>query len=272
MRISRRLLMGRCGQAMALGALGSALPLGLHAADEAGTESDVLLTMVYPNSPRAWFEARRYEATHIPLLRKLYGDSIERVELRTARRPPASRPSGVRKLAAPAGPGPSAAVLAAATIWIRDLKAFSESTARVQTELMDDLQGTTDIPPIVQYDRVAALLGDDARDIGVDGPVFSTYFPGREGSRFDARYYGEKVIPLMVKLYGSKAIRRIQYNLGIRAGANVPVLTASAHFYIRDRAAWDAAGMQAFPQLAAEGPNYTDISPFIGDMEVAAVG
>jgi hypothetical protein len=274
--ISRRALLGGAGQAAALGALAAALPRQLLAADEADTESDILLTIVYPNAPKAKFDARRYREKHIPLLKSLYGASIERVELRTPRKLPASTfgasPSGTSHVPSqPVDFTPPPAVLAAATVWIRDLKLFGEKTATAQGQLAEDLKETTDASAIVQYDRVAALLGEGHTDIGLDGQVFSVYFPSVEGGKFDAKYYGEKIIPLVVKLYGSRAIRRIQYNLGMKAGGNAPALTASAHFYIRDRAAWDAASMQAFPQLAAEGPNYTTISPFVADMEVTGL-
>lgn len=274
--ISRRALFGGAGQVAALGALAAAMPRRLFAADEAGTESDILLSIVYPNAPKAKFDARRYREKHIPLLKSLYGPSIERVELRTPRKQPAnsfgaSRSSGSHVPSQPVDFTPPAAVLAAATIWIRDLKGFGEKSATGQQQLAEDLHEITDATPLVQYDRAIAVLGDGHNDIGVDGQVFSTYYPTVEGGKFDARYYGEKIIPLMVKLYGSKAIRRIQYNIGMKQGNAAPVLTAAAHFYIRDRAAWDAAGMQAFPQLAAEGPNYTTISPFVADMEVAGL-
>lgn len=275
MEISRRAMLGGAGHVAALGALLAAVPRQLPAADEAGTESDVLLSIVYPNAAQGKFDARHYREKHIPLLKSVYGQSIERVELRVPRRMAAvgaSRPSGSHMPSQPAGfTPPPAAVLAAATVWIRDLKAFGRHTAAAQAQLIEDLKQVTEVAPIVQYDRVAALLGDGHTDIGLEGQVFSTYFPTTDGGKFDARYYGETMIPLMVKLYGSRTIRRIQYNLGMKSGSAAPALTASAHFYIRDRAAWDAAGMQAFPQLAAEGRNYTTIAPFIADMEVAAV-
>jgi hypothetical protein len=274
--ISRRMLLGGAGQAAAMAAATAVLPRQLLAAADDASESDILLTIVYLNAPKLNFDAKRYREKHIPLLKSLYGPSLERIELRTPRKLPATtfganRSGGSHVPSQPVNFTPPAAVLAAATLWIRDLKVFGEKTAALQSQLVEDLKETTDATPIVQYDRVAALLGDGHNDIGVDGQVFSTYFPTTDGGKFDAKYYGEKIIPLMVKLYGSKAIRRIQYNLGIKAGGSPPALTASAHFYIRDRAAWDAAGMQAFPQLAAEGPNYTTIAPFVADMEVAGL-
>jgi hypothetical protein len=116
------------------------------------------------------------------------------------------------------------------------------------------------------------LLGDARASVPAQGNVVSTYFPATEGATFDARYYGDEVIPLMIKLYGAKAIRRVEFSLGAVQGGQAPVVTASAHFYIRDRAVWDAAAMRAFPQLMAEGPKYTTIMPLTADMQVVAAG
>jgi hypothetical protein len=102
--------------------------------------------------------------------------------------------------------------------------------------------------------------------------VVSTYFPATAGAQFDAKYYGEKVIPLMIKLYGAKSIRRVEFNVGVAQGGQAPQVVASSHFYVRDRAAWDAAGMNAFPKLMAEGPRYTTIRPLVADMQVVAAG
>ncbi|MET0282288.1 MAG: hypothetical protein ABW278_14355 [Steroidobacteraceae bacterium] len=271
--ISRRAVLHGVGGASAFSAVAAALPGALFAADEAASESDILLSIVYPNAPKAEFDAKRYEGKHIPLLKSLYGDSIERVELRVPRKISApGRRAGISNVPSqPAPMGPPPAVLASASIWIRNLKDFAARSLTVNAQILEDLKQVTSSEPIVQYDRVVSLLGDDSSAIQVDGQVFSTYFPTREGATFDAKYYGEKVIPLMIKLYGAKSIRRVQYTLGVKQGEAAPALTAAAHFYIRDRAAWDAAGMQAYPQLAAEGPHYTTIRPWVADQEVVAV-
>ena len=99
------------------------------------------------------------------------------------------------------------------------------------------------------------------------------YFPATEGGQFNAKYYGEKVIPLMVSLYGKEAIRRVEYTMASAGqGGAKPELLAASHFYIRNRQAWDAGGMKAFPQLMAEGPKYTNLAPITADTEVTAVG
>jgi hypothetical protein len=250
-----------------------------RAAEEQG-DSAICLSMIYANAPKATFDSRRYAEKHIPLLKATYGDSIERIELRTPRKMPGMGGSNSLSTAgkshvpstskAPMGPPPPR-VMAAISLWVRDVKVFGEKTIAAGTTIATDLAQVTEAQPIVQYDKVLVLLGDARAAILSDEQVYSTYFPAREGGNFDAKYYGEKVIPLMVSLYGSKAIHRIEFSVGSLAqGGGKPAVVASSHYYIRDRAAWDAAGMKAFPQLMAEAPKYTTLTPLVADMEVAA--
>lgn len=269
---SRRAVLKGVGHAAAFGSLAAALPLSCIAQET--EESAILLSLVYPNAPRAKFDVKRYRETHIPMLRSVYGDSVERVEARVPRKLPATeggrRGSNVPQ-AAPQVAMPISAVLASTSVWIRDAQAFAEKSTAAQQPLADDLQKLTDIVPAMQYDRVVTLLGESRSAIEVGGQVFSTYFPTQQGTTFDARYFGEKVIPLMVKLYGSRAIRRIEYTLGQAQGGAEPALRAALHVYIRDRAVWDAASTQAFAALQAEAPNYTTVAPLIADTEVVAI-
>ncbi len=255
-------------------ALASSISAAVRAAEEQG-ESAICLSMVYSNAPRAKFDARKYGSQHVPLLKSIYGDSIERIELRTPPRAAARSNSGVSNAPAAAAPmGPPSAVLAATTLWIRDLTAFGEKTAAAGDRISKDLEEVVqNSKPIVQYDKTIVLLGDARSAIEEDCHVHTNYFPAANGGTFDAKYYGEKVVPLMVSLYGKKAIRRIEVGFGQAGqGGAKASLVASAHYYIRDREAWDAAGRQAFPQLMAEGPKYTTLMPLVANLEVTAIG
>jgi hypothetical protein len=276
--ISRRSLLARFGYAAACGSGVWSLRSVAHAQEQA--ESAVCLSMLYRNGPEATFDASRYATQYLPMLKSVCGDSAERIELHTPRplampgtsgsgrmRPSGSHtPQPAAQSAAPPTP-----LLAAVSIWIRDVRAFGERTAAAG-QLGPELQQVTGIEPLMQFNSVLSLLGDARASIPAQASVFSTYFPTTEGAQFDPRYYGEKVIPLMIKLYGAKSIRRVEFTAGVTQGGNSPLVTASSHFYIRDRAAWDAAGMQAYPQLMAEGPKYTTIRPLAVDMQVVATG
>jgi hypothetical protein len=268
------MLAGMGGTAV-FGGFASSISATLRAAEDAD-ESAICLTMVFPNGPRAKFDTRHYQTTHLPLLKSIYGDSIERVELRTPKHPKSMNNSGMSNVpSAPAAAmGPPPRLIAATSIWIRNLKAFGEKTAAGNEQITKDLANVvTESQPVTQYDKVIVLLGDARSEMAEDTQVFSTYYPASPEARFDVKYYGEKVVPLMVSLYGAKSIRRIEVTMGSNGqGGAKPAVVAASHFYIRDRAAWDAAGMKAYPQLMAEGPKYSTIVPIIGDHEVAAAG
>lgn len=286
--ISRRSVLRGAGHAAAFGTLAAVLPRQLLA-QEAG-ESAICLSMVYPNPGNEKFDEAAFTSGYLPLLKRTGGDSIERVELRlpkpraasaaaggssrTGVDVPAPTPGNARYNGppqTPAGPPPSR-VLATVAVWIRDLQAFQARTATAGTQLGAELVKATTLQPALQYDQVLALLGEERSTIAVDGEVRSIYFPSKADGRFDAQYYGDKIIPMMVSLYGANSIQRIEFALGAKTNGAAPVLVGSAHYYIRDRAAFDAAGLKVSQQLAAEAPRYTNITPMSVDMKVVAIG
>jgi len=264
------------GYATAFGSVAAQLLSVARAAEDAG-ESAICASMAFANSPTAKFDVKYFRDKHLPMLRGIYGDSVERIELRTPRKLPTMGGNRADQSHVPSEPpkpmGPPSRVLAAVNVWIRDVKAFGEKTAAASQAVVRDLAEVTDVEPATQYDKVLLLLGDSRSAIEPSGQVFSTYFPATEGGHFDAKYYGEKVIPLMVSLYGKEAIRRIEYTMGSSGqGGAKPTMVAASHFYIRNRQAWDAGGMKAYPQLMAEGSKYTNLMPITADTEVTAVG
>lgn len=276
--MSRRSLLARAGYAVAAGSLAGHLATVTRAADEQG-ESAICLSMLFMNNPKAKFDAGAYGQKYLPYLKSAYGSTVERIELRVPGKPRAM-PGGPprsnagsnvpRATAGPGGPPPSM-VAGAVSLWIADLKGFGEKTAAAGEGIAKGLAEVTDITPMVQYDKVLVLMGEARTAMAAESPVMSTYFPAQEGGKFDAKYYGEKVIPLMVQIYGKDAIRRIEFSIGSAGqGGNKPAVLGAAHYYIRDRAAWDAAGMKAFPQLMQEGPKYTTVRPVSADMQVVA--
>jgi hypothetical protein len=269
-------MLANAGYAAAFGSMAGQLLSVARAAEDAG-ESAVCASMAFANSPKAKFDVKYYRDKHLPMLKSIYGNSVERIELRTPRKLPTMGGGRADQshvpTETPAPMGPPSKVLAAVNMWIRDVKAFGEKTSAASQAIAKDLAEVTDVEPAAQYDKVLLLLGDSRSSIEPAGQVFSLYFPATEGGQFDAKYYGEKVIPLMVSLYGKEAIRRVEYTIGSSGqGGTKPTMLAAAHFYIRNRQAWDAGGMKAYPQLMAEGPKYTNLIPITADTEVTAVG
>jgi hypothetical protein len=286
-QISRRELLCGMGHAAAFGALAAALPRRLNAADSG--DAAVLLSMNYANAPNAQFDAVRFGAVQLPLLRQIYGDSVERIELRVpsaammpaAAAPPKqsrswSTPGSAKAVPkTPTMPQPPASpVLAAVSLWIRDVKGFAEKTAAARSQIAEGMaQIVSGSAPIVQYDRVLALLGDARDSIAVDSEVTSYYFTVGDGGQFDVKDYNDNVIPSMVKIYGEKALRRIEFSMGVKAeSGGQPPVAAEAHYYIRDRAAWDQASMAGGRQLAAEAAKHPGIKRVRASMRIAAAG
>ena len=281
--LTRRAVLRGVGHTAAFGALAAALPRLTPAAEQG--DAAICLSMFYPNPATASFDADAWASRHLPLLRGIYGDSVERIELRMFVPPPAApgapaqrrRPSGQGLSRAPSMPGPPAApqplLRAAVSVWIYDAKAYAERATAGAQRIAADIATITSLVPTVQYDRIVNLLGEPRSSIAVGTQVVSNFYRNAEGVRFDADYYSSKVIPLMVKLYGPQAISRIEFGVGARGdGGGAPSLSAAAHYYIKDPAAWAAANAAALGPLQAELSKFTDGTPLISSMQVAAAG
>jgi hypothetical protein len=262
--LSRRAVLRGAGGVAAYGLVAATLPKDAAAADAGGSASAICLSMLFPGG-KGKFDSDRYRDQHLPLIRGIYGDSVERIELRVA--PPPARRTQSRF------PGPPTAFLAAVNIWIRRIDEFGKHTAESGQKIQADLQKVSGITPYVQYDLTLSLSGDLRGDIPVGTEVASTYFPNKDGGRWDGKYFVEKYLPKVVEVYGKDTLRRIEVSQGRTGqGGAKAALIGSSHLYIRDRAAFDAAGMRGGMQLFQEAPNYTDIMGVFTLMRVHAAG
>ena len=260
--VSRRDVLRGVGHAAAFGTLAAALPRHAWAAEV--SESAICLSMLYPGG-KGKFDSDRYRDKHLPLIRGIYGDSVERIELRMAP-PPAKR-------AQSRFPGPPPAFLAAVNIWIGNLEEFGKHTAASGQQIQADLLKVSEIVPWVQYDQTLSLSGEARSAVPVGTEVATTYFPNKDGGRWDARYFVEKYMPKAIDVYGKDALRRTEVAQGKAGQGGVKAaLIGTSHLYIRDRAAFDAAGRKAGMQLFQETPNYTDITGQFAIMKVHAAG
>lgn len=282
---TRRTLLRGVGHAAAFGTLAAALPRLAPAAEQG--DAAICLSMFYPNPATASFDADAWASRHLPLLRGIYGDSVERIELRMFVPPPGApaapaqqkrRPSGQGLSRAPSMPprpsgAPQPTLRAAVSVWIYDVKAYAERATAGAQQIAADIAAITSLVPTVQYDRIVDLRGEPRSSIPLGTQVVSNFYRNAEGVKFDADYYVSNVIPLVVKLYGAQAISRIEFATGARGdGGGAPALSATAHYYIKDPEAWAAANAAALGPLQAEVPKFTDGTPLINSMKVAAAG
>ena len=138
---NRRDVLSAAGKAAALGAAGVTLVASGPASAQAEVGEECM-TIVYRYAPDARFDFDYYENTHMPLIMRLYGDSISRFELRRGQ---------------PGADGAPPPYLATITIWIADGAAFDAAAAEHQAGIRADVDKFTDAELIAQRDRIVAI-------------------------------------------------------------------------------------------------------------------
>jgi uncharacterized protein (TIGR02118 family) len=138
---TRRDVLATAGKAAALGAVGVAAAASGPARAQ-GAVGEECMTIVYRYAPDVRFDFDYYESTHMPLIMRLYGDSIRRFELRRGQ---------------PGADGSPPPYIATITIWIADVAAFEAAAAEHQEGIRADVDKFTDAELIAQRDTIVAL-------------------------------------------------------------------------------------------------------------------
>jgi hypothetical protein len=248
MVISRRSVLNGIGQSTALGAIVAALSPHLRAAQVAAPAQTLCLSMIYRQAEGASFNGDAFRDKHLPLLRKVYANSVDRIELR---------------MAAPVPEGqPVQPILATVNIWFRDINQFVARTQAGAKDVSASMATITAAPVSAQVDQVVVSLGEPMASVPVDGFCYSSWFQDKDGGTFDARYFSETYYPKLAEIYGTDAIRRIEIATGAAPASGGKLLMKSAvHVYIKDEAAYDQAVTKVPPELFAEAKQYTNIVP-----------
>ncbi|HTQ35575.1 MAG TPA: hypothetical protein VMH77_00950 [Steroidobacteraceae bacterium] len=278
--ISRRAALRGFGQSVAFGSLAGALSRYATAAEPAASQaappaakpattptgSTICLVMLYPSGDGLKFDADRFRDHHLPLLKSTYSGALERVELRAPSPPPA--------LADGAPPPPTPPLLAAVSIWIRDVSKFVAEANAHSKDISADIATVTNSAPMVQFDRVIGALGAGREAVAMKTDCISEYFPVKEGATWDAQGYIDGYLAKVYQVYGSTAIKRIEITKGAQGqGGKDPLFLGAAHLYIADDATFDmTSATDAAKQVAPEAAKYYSTPPFPAYMEVAAVG
>jgi uncharacterized protein (TIGR02118 family) len=138
---TRRELLAAAGRLTAVGAAAGAVAVASAPARAQGEAGEECMTIVYRYAPDARFDFDYYESTHMPLIMRLYGDSIRRFELRRG---------------LPGADGAPPPYIATITIWIADVAAFEAAAAEHQEGIRADVDKFTNAELIAQRDRVIA--------------------------------------------------------------------------------------------------------------------
>ena len=139
---TRRDVLAAASKAAALGATaGFAVTVAAPASAQI-TVGQECMTIVYRWAENVRFDFDYYESTHMPLIMRLYGDSISRFELRRGQ---------------PGADGAPPPYVATITIWIADSAAFDAAAAEHQAGIRADVDKFTDAELIAQRDRIVAV-------------------------------------------------------------------------------------------------------------------
>ncbi len=258
--LTRRSLLTGASYAAAGAALAARL-VSLAEAEEAvqpQVAPALSLNMVFLNDQKAKFDQDRYIKKHLPLLRKIYGTSVERIELRTAQSP---------------SPGmPPSAILATAHFAISDVRAFSQALGAGSKEINEDLDATAKGTRVSQVDRLVASVGEPLSEVKVGAQVMTTLYPAQPGKTLDKDYFVATHVPKLFSIYGGNALRRVEGNLGVDQGASKATYVATTHLYVRDRSAYADSQQQAMGDLIEDAKKYTTIFPLFGELRIQAIG
>jgi len=303
-KMSRRSLLAGIGYAAA-GSTTAQLLRVAHAQEAAqarqGQAGGICLSMIFESGSKAKFDSAKYVKKHLPLLREVYGDSVDRIELRTT---------------AGSAMGIPSSVLATTTFWIRDVTAFGQKLGANAARINEDLDAVARGNRLVQPDRIVLGLGDARDDTPANSHVFSLYYrafsgggmgmmrggpggrppggPGPGGPApggpapaqaegqgqapaskdpvFDERYFVDAFLPKLYSLYGSGAVRRLEGTIGMDQGGQKAAQLAAYHITIRDRDAYDKEARTAFGELQKDSAKFMqNVLPVFADMRVTGI-
>jgi hypothetical protein len=238
---SRRSVIAHAG-CVAAGSVGGQL-LSLVRAEEAAQAQKsqtggICLSMIFEDGPKSKFDTDKYLKNHLPLLRDVYGDSVERIELRVID----GTDAFIRSIPVFGGiPTP----LATTTFWIKDIAVFGQKLAANADRINKELDSLTKANRLVQTERVIQEFGEPRSAVATDTFVYSRYFRQPKTvtvpPAFDQKYFQGSYLPALYSGLGPNAVRRIEASMGVVQGGQLPAVMAAYHVFIRDRDAYDLA-------------------------------
>jgi hypothetical protein len=263
--MSRRSVLAGAGCAALGSAVGQLLSMARaqEAAQAQQGRAGICLSMVFEDGSKVKFDTDKYVTNHLPLLREVYGDSVERIEVFAG--PDPDPKALIRSIPIFAGiPMPRAAT----TLWIKDVTAFGQKLAANAARVNKDLEALSYGNRLVQPNRIVLELGEARSAITTDTQVVSNYYrqhvayKGADGKvpvpapgsvpPFDTRLFVESYLPRIFSLYGPNAVRRLEATVGMEQGGQKPAQIAAYHLFIKDRAAYDMATQNVFVQVKEE--------------------
>jgi uncharacterized protein (TIGR02118 family) len=249
--LNRRDLLKNAGAGVTLGMLasvfGAVLPDGVGASESAAGVD--CMTILYPAGEGVTFDADYYRDHHLVTIMRLYGKSISRFEL--------------RKVVPSTDGAPPVPYSVAINIWIANLEAFDAGNAEHGPTLVADVPHFTNSLPTIQYDKIHGQLGRPRGAAQIGDTCLTILYDNGDAVRWDVDYYRRHHMPLIMRLYGPKAISRFELRKGDAGQAlgTKPAFIGSVNIYINEQTAFDAAGKEHGPTLVKDVPNFSSIMP-----------
>jgi len=249
--LDRRDLLKGAGGGVTLGMLASAfgalLAEGVDAsASAAGVDC---MTILYPAGEGITFHTDYYRDHHLVTIMNLYGKSISRFEL--------------RKVVPAAAGAPPVPYSAAVNIWIADLQAFNADNVKYGRTLVEDVPHFTNSQPTIQYDKIHGQMGSARNTPKIGDTCLTILYTNGDDVRWDVDYYRKNHMPLIMRLYGAKAISRFELRKGDagQAPGTKPTFIGTVNIYINEQSAFDAAGKEHGPTLIKDVPHFSSVMP-----------
>lgn len=257
-RRDRRTILKGAGTALTWGALasvfGAVLPRGVRAESAVGKRC---LTILYNNGDDITFDFDYYRDNHLTMIMRLFGNSIKRFEL--------------RKPVSMEGAPPSAFV-AAVNIWVNDNAAFDAGNAEHGPTMVADIPNYTNATAVIQNDEVWGEMGADLSSRDVGESCMTILYPNAEGVRWDADYYRDNHMPLIMRLYTTDAISRFEIRKGMSSmDGSAPAYAGCVNFYIASQEAFAAAGAKHTQALVDDVPNFSSVMPVVIPTEIYGI-
>ena len=267
--MSRRSLLAVAGS-VGTAALMRDLPAWAQAA-AAGSPAappQICLSNYYLAGEGAKFDRLQYRDKHVALLRSLFGDTLERIEMRSTA--PIKRTDSRRAVSQNEAEPP---ILAVESFWIKNLPAYVAAAQKAGDKVAAGMAGITNSKVAVQWEQLIAAQGEPRESVEQGTTCLVTLYPYTAEGKWDAKYFTETYLPLMSSVYGQRVVRRVEVCKGVSMqGGGNPAFVSAVTMYIKEQKDFVASGMQSGMVLMKEAPKFTNINPIVGSYDVYAVG
>jgi hypothetical protein len=257
---SRRSLLAGLGSTAVYGSLAAQWAARAQAGESAAPAAsapEMVYSTMFMAGPKTKFDAKKYEGKHLPMLKQFFGNSVSRIETRTANATARGIPTDIRVMT---------------SVYIADLPAFIKALSANSPTINADLESTTKGPRNVQVDRLLAAIGAPRAEVRESHQVVSTYYKDKPDATFNTEYFTETYLPKLRSYYNDSAVRRIEVYMGVPQGGVKPAILASLHLYVRDRDAYNSQNTDGQREMMRLDTNYTNITDFMfADTRVTSV-